>query len=177
MTGTGSAKIAGGLLELGGSDAQTITFLGASGTLKLDNPGSFTGHIAGISGDGDVLDLTGFDNAATVSYSGNASGGTVTVSEGSTTVHLTVAGSNIGTFVSAGLDSAGTGLLIHDPPVDTVSDNAASQTYTVHPEPDNEFIHAGQCRRRRTERRAFKRFGVDHADAERLPRRAEYVRR
>jgi hypothetical protein len=41
------------------------------------------------------------------------------VSEGATTVHLSVAGTGMGTFVSAGLDSSGTGLLIHDPAADS----------------------------------------------------------
>jgi hypothetical protein len=95
---------------------QVVTFSGANDTLVLDQPSTFTGTISGISGSTDVLDLQGFDTGAKVSYSGTAAGGTVTVSEGSTTVHLTVAGTGIGTFVSGGLDSSGTGLLIHDPP-------------------------------------------------------------
>ena len=63
-----------------------------------------------------------------MNYSGNASGGTLTVSEGSTVVNLTIAGTNIGTFVKAGLDSLGTGLLIHDPPADSNTDVTAQST-------------------------------------------------
>jgi hypothetical protein len=113
------------------SDSGPVTFAGITGALRLDNPTSFTGQITGICGSGDVLDLTGFDNTAAVSYSGNTSGGTLTVSEGSTIVNLTVAGANIGTFAKAGLDNLGTGLLIHDPPTDTNSDGAATPATTT----------------------------------------------
>jgi hypothetical protein len=53
-----------------------------------------------------------------VAYSGTSSSGTLTASEGTTTVHLNIAGTNMGAFGGAGLDSSGTGLLIHDPAAD-----------------------------------------------------------
>ena len=59
ISGSGSATISGGgTLELGGADAQTVTFEGP-GTLKLDNvtPTSFTGQIDGLVV-GDVIDLS-----------------------------------------------------------------------------------------------------------------------
>ena len=129
---TNAATIdAGATLEFMSADSGPVTFAGITGALRLDNPTLFTGQITGISGSGDVLDLTGFDNTAAVSYSGNTSGGTLTVSEGSTIVNLTVAGTNIGIFAKAGLDNLGTGLLIHDPPADSNSDGAATPATTT----------------------------------------------
>ena len=56
VSGSGSATISGvGMLELGGTDAQTVTFNGA-GTLKLDGSSDFTGTVAGLA-IGDVIDL------------------------------------------------------------------------------------------------------------------------
>ena len=59
VTGKGTATIqGGGTLELGAGDAQTVTFSGAGGTLRLDRPSSFTGTLAGLT-TGDAVDLVG----------------------------------------------------------------------------------------------------------------------
>ena len=56
VTGTGSAAISGGgRLELGGTDAQTVTFDDAS-TLQLDGTSDFTGTVRGLAV-GDIIDL------------------------------------------------------------------------------------------------------------------------
>ena len=56
VTGTGSATISGGgILELGGADAQAVTFAGA-GTLQLEGSSSFTGTVSGLA-PGDIIDL------------------------------------------------------------------------------------------------------------------------
>ena len=56
VTGGGSAAISGGgMLELGGTDAQAVAVSGA-GTLKLDGSSDFTGTVAGLA-IGDVIDL------------------------------------------------------------------------------------------------------------------------
>ncbi len=48
VTGSGAAMISGGgTLELGGTNAQTVTFIGL-GTLKLDGSSDFTGNVAGL---------------------------------------------------------------------------------------------------------------------------------
>jgi VCBS repeat-containing protein len=66
-------------LEIAGANSQTISFSGSSGTLQLDDPASFNGQIAGISGTGDVLDLHGFKAATTTAATGNGSyNGTIT---------------------------------------------------------------------------------------------------
>src|SRR5262249_19071087 len=56
------------------------------GTLRLDQPSTFTGHVAGLDAD-DFIDVIGFDpNTATASYSGTNSSGTLTVSDATHTV-------------------------------------------------------------------------------------------
>ncbi len=50
----------------------TASFAGANGDLILDQPSSFQGAIAGISGTGDVLDLKGFDASATAMTGANS---------------------------------------------------------------------------------------------------------
>jgi hypothetical protein len=115
----GSLTVTGDTLVLLQTYSGLVTFGSPVGTLVLEHPSAST-QIGGISGSGDILDLTGFDTGAAVNYSGSASAGTLTVSEaGHTTVQLTVSGTNMGSFVTAGLDSNGTGLLVHDPPADS----------------------------------------------------------
>ncbi len=81
ITGAGSATISnGGLLELGGTDAQTVTFNDAA-TLKLDNvtATSFTGQIDGLT-IGDIIELS---NISVTSAVINGSTLLVTESNGS----------------------------------------------------------------------------------------------
>ena len=93
VSGSGSATISGGgTLELGGSDAQTVTFADAS-TLKLDNPASFTGEIEGLNV-GDIIDLAG----TTVTREA-VSGSTLTVTESNgTQLSYQVAGALSGNY-------------------------------------------------------------------------------
>jgi len=91
VTGSGSAIVEhGGTLELGSSDAQTVTFNDAS-TLVLDHQGqgdpqAYTGTIDGF-GSGDVLDLTGFHAGSndqfqtSASYDGDANTTTLTITD------------------------------------------------------------------------------------------------
>ncbi len=56
----------GGTAEFVGSSVQSLTLnavFSGTGTLKLDNPAQFDGHISGFGTSGDTLDLAGFDAA------------------------------------------------------------------------------------------------------------------
>jgi hypothetical protein len=55
----------GGALTVDGPSSETVVFTTGSGTLHLDDPQHFTGVIAGISGNGDVLDMHGFHYGTT----------------------------------------------------------------------------------------------------------------
>jgi hypothetical protein len=76
--------------------------------------------------------VSGFDTGASIAYSGTTSGGTVTISEGGTKVILNV-GANSTHWSITGLDSSGTGILIHDP----ADPSASSVTSNPIPVTDN----------------------------------------
>ena len=86
--------IAGGAtVAIDGLSAQSVTFAGSTGTLKLDDPQGYAGVISGLSG-ADAIDLSGFAYGAnvTATYSGNASGGTLTVTDGAKTAKIALSG-------------------------------------------------------------------------------------
>ena len=66
------ATIASGeILEVNTASSENVTFESVAGTLQLDQPSSFQGQIAGLSGAGDVLDLAGIgitDTAINVTF-------------------------------------------------------------------------------------------------------------
>jgi hypothetical protein len=86
---------AGETLAVGSSWDAPVTFAADTGTLQLNNPASFTGHITGFAGTApdaahsDIIDLTGIDFNSGFSESFNASTGVLTVSGGSNTARLT----------------------------------------------------------------------------------------
>ena len=98
----------------------------SSGTLVLKDPAHFTGTISDSGGSltaGDVVDLAGFDTSASVTYSGNTSGGTVTVSEAGHTTAVLHVGANSTHWNTPVSDGHG-GILIHDPPDDASAPTA-----------------------------------------------------
>lgn len=133
LTGAGALVIDdGATLELGGADAQTVTFAGGTDTLKLDNTShDFTGTIAGQSSSGGTFAITG--NADITTSKGDAldftaSGGT---SDSRANIVLTptgtLSGANDGivvtqdgigdvslTTVGDVTGAAGDGIVLHD---------------------------------------------------------------
>jgi hypothetical protein len=78
-------------LDLAGKDANTVTFLGAAGTLKLEKTAAITGKIAQLQV-GDVIDIAG-----TTITKAALSGSTLTLSKsGGGTIALTLTGSFTG---------------------------------------------------------------------------------
>jgi Protein of unknown function (DUF642) len=109
---------AGGTLELSSPYSGTISFAGASGTLKIDNSASFTGKIAGQLAIGDVIDLANITAGvnAKISYSGNNSPGTLTVSDGTHSANIALEGNYSLANFTVSSDGHG-GTLVVDPPV------------------------------------------------------------
>jgi large repetitive protein len=109
----------GAVLELGAPSADKITFADSAGTLVLDQPASFQGQIAGISGLGDIINLKGFDaNHTTATAKFNPINDTTVLSVADASDHqsasLTLDG-NYASFVfkvtadaNSGADVAGT---------------------------------------------------------------------
>ena len=114
----GAMVIAGGAtLELASAYSGTVAFAGATGTLKIDNSSSFSGTIAGQLAIGDVIDLTDITAGAnaTITYSGNNSPGTLTVSDGTHTTNIALQGNYSLANFTTNSDGHG-GTLVIDPP-------------------------------------------------------------
>lgn len=107
VTGSGKGVVNAGTLEFFAANlAQTIAFVGATGTLRLDQSQSFTGKVTGFSTtSGTSFDLSdvAFTGSGEATYAGNKSGGTLTVTDGTHTAHIKLVGNYIGsTFVASG---------------------------------------------------------------------------
>src|SRR5262249_50849815 len=83
----------GANIEIGGAGTQSVTFVGAAGTLKIDNSVAFTGQVSGFTGS-DAIDLAnvGYGANTTATFSGNANGGTLTVTDGIHTANISLQG-------------------------------------------------------------------------------------
>jgi hypothetical protein len=111
---------AGATLTVSGASSEVYDFTGATGTLVLDQPGSFTGQIEGFTGTAanaahsDVIDLAGINyDSGHFSESYNASTGVLAVSDGTDSANLTFDNFS-GTLQFASDGNGGTD--IFDPP-------------------------------------------------------------
>jgi hypothetical protein len=96
VSGSGIAKIDGaGTIDFEASSTANVVFgSGAAGTLKLGDAFHFNGTISGFTGS-DTIDLADLSSAtASLSYSENAAGGggTLTISDGSHSLELSLVG-------------------------------------------------------------------------------------
>ncbi|OKO90678.1 hypothetical protein AC629_04245 [Bradyrhizobium sp. NAS80.1] len=118
-SGNGTLEIpSGGTLELTSPYSGTIAFEGATGTLKIANSASFTGKIDGQLAVGDVIDFADVTAGAgaKISYSGDNSPGTLTVSDGTHTASVALLGNySLANFTAASDGHGGTSVV--DPPV------------------------------------------------------------
>jgi hypothetical protein len=87
-----------------------VSFLGDTGTLKLEDSSSFTGKVAGLCG-WDTIDFAdiGFGASSTLGYSGNAdnSGGTLSVGDGTHAANIALLGSYMASSFAAASDGHG----------------------------------------------------------------------
>ncbi len=117
LTGASQATIDGGLIDCGSIFSQNVTFTGTAGTLELAKSLSYVGTIAGFSKSGGTfLDLGDieFIDGGEATYSGTKTGGTLTVTDGTHTAHIALAGDyTTSTFVAASDGHGGT--IVHDP--------------------------------------------------------------
>ena len=128
VTGSGSAVVAGGTLELAQQASINVVFdNGQTGTsygeLVLANPSSFSGQIIGFNGTAadaphsDAIDLVGVNyGSSTFTEAHTASADVLTVSDGSTSASLTI--DNLAGPLSFASDGHG-GSLVTDPPADS----------------------------------------------------------
>ena len=107
----------GGTAEIVGASAQSVTFTGTTGTLKLDDASAFTGVVSGLTG-ADAIDLAEISYGANTkaTFSGNANGGTVTVTNGIQTANIALAGDYLTSGWTLASDGHG-GTVVVDPPL------------------------------------------------------------
>ena len=123
----------GGTAEIRIASSQAVTFAGSTGTLKLDDGIAFTGQVSGLTGS-DALDLADVSYGAntTASFSGNAEGGTLTVTDGTDTAQIALLGNYLTSGWTLSSDGHG-GTVVVDPPL----------TGSVFPNATNTGISAG----------------------------------
>ncbi|MBR1172298.1 hypothetical protein JQ571_35395, partial [Bradyrhizobium liaoningense] len=120
------------VLELTGAASSAVTFKAATGALVLDHSMQFTGTIYGLSGNGDpsssnILDLKdiSFGSGTKIAYSGDTSGGILTVSDAQNhTAQIKLAGDYTHSTFNLSSDGSG-GTLVIDPPIDQFSFSGA----------------------------------------------------
>ena len=84
---------AGETLELNSAYSGQLSFAADTGTLKLGNSATFAGTVAGMAGN-DTIDFADIDptKVQQPSYPGDASGGTLTVTDGTHTANIALLG-------------------------------------------------------------------------------------
>ncbi len=105
VSGSGRCVVDSGTLGFGSVFSQDVTFAGKSGVLQLARSQEYHGTITGFSTAGatalDLRDIA-FVGAGEASFSGTASSGVLTVSDGTHTARIALMGDYLGqTFVSA----------------------------------------------------------------------------
>ena len=126
---SGTAEISGsGSIEFGRSADTAVTFdVGATGTLRLDQSGAFSGTIAGF-GAGDALDLADIAAGAneTLGFAANASasGGTLTVSDGTHSASLALLGQYAAAGFTTAADANGGTIITYAPAQGSTTDPA-----------------------------------------------------
>jgi hypothetical protein len=123
VTGGGAALIgSGGTLEFGAASNAAVDFdPGATGTLQLDHSHDFSGTVAGLSTQNsiDLRDIN-FLAVQTPTFSGDASGGTLTVTDGTHIANIALIGNYLASTFATTSDHHG-GTLITDPIVSAQS--------------------------------------------------------
>ena len=128
VTGNGSAIIAGGTLEFSGLSSNAILFSGdTAGTLSLDHSQEFSGTIFGFSGQ-DRIDLgdIAFSANTVLNYAANDNntGGMLTVSDGPSTVGLTLVGDFSASSFAISTDGHGGTLIVASEQPSSSADSA-----------------------------------------------------
>ena len=120
VSGTGSAKIAaGGTLFADNTFNQSVTFTGATGVFKLLDWTTYTASVKGLSTAGtNAIDLAGMTFSSLKSkatFSGTATSGVLTITNGTVTATINLTGDYLGSTFMVSNDGHG-GTKVVDPP-------------------------------------------------------------
>jgi hypothetical protein len=114
-----------------GAYSGQVSFAASTGILELLKSSSFTGTVAGMTGD-EAIDFDAIDptHVQAPTYSGDASGGTLTVTDGSHSAHIALLGNYLASTFVASSDGHG-GTMVVDP-ILASSSTAASLAPSQH---------------------------------------------
>jgi subtilase family serine protease len=121
---TSLAVAPGATVEISSAFDKQAAFVGDTGTLKLDDPSSFSGTVAGMTGQ-DTIDFASINFSAvqTPTYSGDNSGGTLTVTDGAHNANIALLGNYLASTFVASSDGHG-GTSVVDVPAASVGQHA-----------------------------------------------------
>jgi hypothetical protein len=162
-TGVSVTIANGATVEIDGPSAQSVTFAGTMGTVMLGDPQAFTGVISGLAAT-DAIDLSGFAYGAntTATYLGNASGGTLTVTDGAKAARIALSGNYLSSTWTLSSDGKG-GTVVVDPTTSanwqTLKVGAGGYATALDIAPDGTMVAV-----------AAARHGVEHARSLRFQR-------
>jgi len=107
---------AGQTVEISSSYSGAVTFAADTGTLRLDDPASFAGTVAGMTGQ-DTIDFADIDPGKVQQpiFNGDSSGGTLHVTDGAHPADIALLGNYMASAFVASSDSHG-GTSVIDPP-------------------------------------------------------------
>jgi hypothetical protein len=106
---------AGETLQVTSALSDQVSFTASTGILELLKSSNFSGTVAGMTGN-DAVDFDAIDptKVQAPSYSGDASGGTLTVTDGSHDAHIALLGNYLASTFVASSDGHG-GTMVVDP--------------------------------------------------------------
>ncbi|HZZ86912.1 MAG TPA: hypothetical protein VFE13_01130 [Caulobacteraceae bacterium] len=131
VSGAGSVTIGGGTAHFAGSFSENVSFTGKTGVLELAHARGYAGQISGFSHSGaaslDLRDIA-FVSASEATFSGDAHGGVLEVSDGKHTAKIKLVGDYTAAAFMAASDGTG-GVIITDR---AVSQLVAAAAATLH---------------------------------------------
>jgi hypothetical protein len=111
VLGVGAVQISSGTAEFDSLFGQNVSFTGASGELELHKSQLYGGTVTGFSTTGadslDLADITFVSGSMSATYSGTATGGVLTVSDGKHTAHIHLAGDYLNSTFTLSQDASG----------------------------------------------------------------------
>jgi hypothetical protein len=118
VSGAGTVKIAGGVADFLSSFNQNVTFTGATGVLELGKSQTYLGTVTGLSKTGtnslDLVDIAFISGTTKATFAGTAASGTLTVTDGTHTAKIKLAGNYVGAVFTPSSDGHG-GTKVVDP--------------------------------------------------------------
>jgi len=129
VTGVGVAKISSGALFAAAAFNEDVAFTGSTGVLELAHGQTYAGKLTGFSHAGATtleLDDVSFVSASEATFSGNASSGVLTVSDGTHTAKIKLVGDYTGVTFTAANDGHGVAITAQTTPGPHAMAQAAS---------------------------------------------------